>query len=492
MTAVVRTATRLLPFLVAPLALVMSARFVQWFWIPLHLAAFFRRFAGLPRALARWQGPQAADRLSMFYVTIALGGFLGGIWNALVAPLIFNRVVEYPLALVLACLVTPVSNLGARGWIWRRGLYDLLFAGCVFALTLTLATNQAGLADSGGSGVLGVIAAAGLGILACLQPPCGGRPGSLLSSRQCYWTVSAQAPGPSGRLLHVERDFFGVIRITYDPVQNVHRLFHGSTLHGEQSLDESLRNEPSSYYTRPGPVGQFFDAVEPRWNRTGARVAVVGLGAGTLASYARPGERWTFYEIDPAIERIARDPRYFRYLQDCRAEALDIIVGDARQRLQAAPDHAYQLIVIDAFSSDTVPVHLLSREAIRLYRAKLAPNGLLVLNLSNRYLDLDPVLGRQAADAGLVCRVCYDLKGTEEEIRAGKRASLWAVIAASERDLLSLAANPRWQPARLRLHARVWTDDYSDLARYLMFAPSRLWTKKTQRASTAAAPPKPP
>ena len=121
------------------------------------------------------------------------------------------------------------------------------------------------------------------------------------------------------------------------------------------------------------------------------------MGAGTLASYAQPGQRWTFYEIDAAVERIARDPRFFTYLRDCEAEAVDIILGDARQRLQGAPDDAYQLIVLDAFSSDALPVHLLSREAIRLYRAKLAPGGLLLFNLTNRYLDLDPVIGRQAS-----------------------------------------------------------------------------------------------
>ena len=122
----------------------------------------------------------------------------------------------------------------------------------------------------------------------------------------------------------------------------------------------------------------------------------MGLGVGTLASYAQPGQRWTFYEIDAAVERIARDPRFFTYLRDCEAEAVDIILGDARQRLRGAPDGAYQLIVLDAFSSDALPVHLLSREAIRLYRAKLAPGGLLLFNLTNRYLDLDPVIGRQA------------------------------------------------------------------------------------------------
>ena len=142
-----------------------------------------------------------------------------------------------------------------------------------------------------------------------------------------------------------------------------------------------------------------------------------------------------------------------RYLQDCRADTVDVILGDARQRLAGAPDHGYQLIVLDAFSSDAVPVHLLSREAIGLYRTKLADGGLLAFNLSNRYLDLDPVMGRQAEDAGLVCRIAYDLHVSEPEKRDGKQASIWAVMAETEGDLGTLAADTRWQPPALtRVH----------------------------------------
>ncbi len=155
--------------------------------------------------------------------------------------------------------------------------------------------------------------------------------------------------------------------------------------------------------------------------------------------------------------------------------------GDARVRLRDAPAHAYRLIVLDAFSSDAVPVHLLSREAIRLYRSKLAEGGLLVFNLSNRYLDLDPVMGRQAEDAGLACRVCYELRFDDEEKQAGKQPSIWAVMAESEADLGSLAFDPRWRPLSTRPGSAVWTDDYSDLASYLMLTPGRLWSRERPR-----------
>ena len=166
------------------------------------------------------------------------------------------------------------------------------------------------------------------------------------------------------------------MRVTHDAERNVNRLFHGSTLHGQQSLDPALRREPSTYFTRSGPIGQLFRAIEPRLKLPGTRVAIVGLGVGTLASYAQPGQRWTFYEIDAAVERIARDPRFFTYLRDCEAEAVEIILGDARQRLRRC---ARRCVISSSCSTRSVPmrlpVHLLSREAIRLYRAKLAPGA---------------------------------------------------------------------------------------------------------------------
>ena len=240
------------------------------------------------------------------------------------------------------------------------------------------------------------------------------------------------------------------MRVTYEPKQNARRLFHGTTLHGQQSIDPALCLEPSTYFTRTGPIGEVLKSVGPHLKQPGSRVAILGLGAGTLATYAQPEERWTFYEIDPVIARIARDPRYFTYLRDCRALAVEIVLGDARLRLREAPDHAFGLIVLDAFSSDSLPVHLLSAEAIALYRSKLAAGGVLAFNLSNRYLDLDPVLGRQAAGAGLACRIAYDLAVSPEEEQAGKQRSIWGVMAENEDDLRGIEHDSRWQLPHLR------------------------------------------
>jgi hypothetical protein len=464
----VRAASLSLPYLIVPLALVMFAGFVNLLWIPLHLAAFFVGALACHGALARMRPP--ARDLSLFYITMAFGGLLGGIWNALVAPLLFNRVVEYPLALVLACLLVPLSTTHSDRQTAKNWARDSLFAGVVFCLTVILVTNQAGLAETV-LGVLGVMIASGLGLLSCVTAQ--RRPIRFALVVAGVMIAGTLTPGVSGRLLHIERNFFGVLRVTYDAERNFNRLFHGSTLHGEQSLDPALRREPSTYFSRSGPIGQLFHALGGQLNLPGTQVAIVGLGVGTMASYAQTGQRWTFYEIDGAVERIARDPRFFTYLRDCESEAVEIILGDARQRLQGAPDGAYQLIVLDAFSSDALPVHLLSREAIRLYRAKLAAGGLLLFNLTNRYLDLDPVIGRQASDAGLVCRVWHDIGVSEDEKRAGKQASIWAVMAANETDLASLTSDGRWQNPGLRPDSAVWTDDYSDLAAYLLFTQPR-------------------
>jgi hypothetical protein len=479
--AFVHLAATTLPFLIVPLALVMSAGFVHLYWIPLHLIAFFAGSVACHGALAQLR-PET-ERLSNFYVMIALGGLLGGIWTAIIAPNLFDRIVEYPLAIVLSCLAAPMAKKPDNTLRLREWLRDFLFAGAVLLVAVAVVTNQAGLGDSA-LGALGLVVASGLAILACVTAK--RKPIRFALVVAAVLTAGALAPGVSGRLLHIERNFFGVVRVTHDADLHVNRLFHGSTLHGQQSLDPELRRQPSTYFTRSGPIGRVFGAIEKRLDQPGARVAIVGLGAGTLASYARPGQCWTFYEIDSAMERIASDPRFFTYLRDSAADTIDIILGDARQRLGSAPDHVYQVIVLDAFSSDAVPVHLLSREAIRLYRAKLSEGGLLAFNLSNRYLDLDPLMGRQAADAGLVCRIAYDLDVSEAEKKTGKQPSIWAVMAENESDLGAISHDSRWQAPALWARSSIWTDDYSDMASYLMLTPGR----RSRRDRAAAVGPR--
>jgi hypothetical protein len=488
LAGLVRLAERALPFLVVPLALVMMAGFVHALWLPLHLLTFFVGAIACHGALAR-QRP-AARHLSTFYVTIALGGLLGGVFNALIAPVLFTRVVEYPMTMVLACLVVP----GLDGRLRREGrehkLGIVLLAGTVFLLAALLTTNQAGLAESV-LGVIGVMVASGLGFYACMTAQ--HRPIRFAMVVAAVLLAGGLAQGPGGRLLHIERNFFGVVRVTEDPVKQVRRLFHGSTLHGAQSLDPVSSREPLTYFTRSGPIGQLFSALGPRLNRPETQIGVVGLGVGTLRAYAGPYQHWTFYELDPAVLEIYlnREPRYFTYSGPGQPGDCRVVEGDARLRLRHEPDHVFALIVLDAFSSDALPVHLLTREAIQLYESKLAQGGVLAFNLSTRYLDLEPVIGRQAQDAGLDCRINYDTLLSPAEWEAGKQPSIWAVMAATDFDLGALAHDARWRLPTLRPNARVWTDDYSDLARYLRWMPRPLTRRRDGHESSAGIEPEP-
>ncbi|QEH34951.1 hypothetical protein OJF2_34960 [Aquisphaera giovannonii] len=515
--AATRLAAATLPMAAVPLVMVLAAGFVHLFWIPLHLLAFFLGALVCHGRLAATR-PQA-DRATAFYLAIAAGGVVGGLFNSLVAPLAFDRLVEYPMAIVLGCLASPGVDAGragrgarsrpkapwepapsgdrvSRGRRGRRtepaptgGLRRSLMIGsdapaldaalplAVAGLTALLVTGPPGLVDTA-AGMLGVTLAAGLGVYACVTGL--RRPHRFAMTAAGVLLASGLAREPGGTVLLRSRDFFGTLRVLRDEAANAHRLLQGSTLHGQQSLDPALRVEPTAYFARTGPIGDAFAAIEGSPSR---RTGIIGLGAGTLACYAKAGESWTFHEIDPAVPRIADDPRYFTYLADARARgaSIDVLLGDARLRLREAADGGYRVLVLDAFSSDAVPVHLLTREAIRLYLSKLGPRGLLVFNISNRYLDLDPLMALQAADAGLACRIRYDVKVDDAERRAGKQPSIWAAMARSESDLGPIAADPRWRTPTPRPGARPWTDDRSDLASYLVLGGRRLPAARSDR-----------
>jgi spermidine synthase len=193
-----------------------------------------------------------------------------------------------------------------------------------------------------------------------------------------------------------------------------------------------------------------------------ARIAVIGLGAGSLACYGASLQQFSFYEIDPAVERIARDSRYFTFLRDCFPQ-VNVVLGDARISFQKAPDQHYGLIILDAFSSDSIPIHLITREAVQLYLSKLSRDGILAFHISNTHLDLRPVLGRLAADARLAILAQDDFKVTEVEIKRGKASSQWVVMAPKKDALAKLSQDERWVSLDGGLERRVWTDDFSNI-----------------------------
>ncbi len=437
---------RRLPFLIliALIPTVTKSRLPIAVLLVLYLLVLFAVAMVCHGELARSR--PGIGRLTEFYLWISLGGVLGGIFNSLVAPVVFSSVVEFPLALILAALLRTAPDIKrARTGDWL--LPALL--GVSMAAVIAVVRHE-GLKP----GTLTNSLIFGYSILWCLS--FGQRPLRFALGLTAVLLASSTWTGQFGRILHTERSFFGVSRITNENADQFRYLFHGGTIHGVQSLDKAHSREPLSYYTKTGPVGQVFEEL-PAGN-----VAIVGLGAGAMACYMRSGQALTYYEIDPSVKRIATDPRYFTFLAQCAPDA-SIVMGDARLSLRTAQDGVYSLIILDAFSGDSVPVHLLTREALQLYMKKLAPGGVVAFHISNLYLDLAPTLGNQARDAGLVSLVREDTAVSQAEIDGGKFPSRWLVMARSESDLGGLARDARWRPAPMNRGTRVWTDDYSNL-----------------------------
>jgi hypothetical protein len=398
----------------------------------------------------------AADRprathLAEFYLWLATGGALGGLFNALVAPAVFNSVPEYPLAIALACLLLPRPAQHATTKRTRQ--LDLLVPVCLVLLTLILAF----VADRYDLEYVQALAVA-VGVPLIIAYQFRRRPlrfalalGAVLLGSQLFAQLNT-------RTLHAERNFFGVLRVTRDERDTLHWLYNGSTIHGRQYTDFTRQCEPLSYYHRAGPLGQVFSAFQAR--PPAPDVAIVGLGTGATAAYARANERWTFYEINPAVVGVARAPEYFTYLINCAHAPVSVVLGDARLQLQRAPDAAYGLIVLDAFSSDAIPVHLMTQQALDLYLSKLAPAGLIVFHISNRSLDLHPVVADLARTRNLACLVRDDVQPNQTE---GKESSQWVVMARRPEDMGTLLNDQRWHTLTSDANRHVWTDDFSNI-----------------------------
>ncbi|MGH7319263.1 MAG: fused MFS/spermidine synthase [Candidatus Rokuibacteriota bacterium] len=402
--------------------------------------------------------------LTTFYLCLALGGALGGLLHAVVAPVVFPAIVEYPLTLVLACLLLPAVGASEQTSGWARGLdvaVPLALGG--IAAGLRLALPAGGLDPSGPDTLLGLrsgqLSRILVGLPAVLSYLLVGRPLRFGLAVGAILLAAALATDLHDPVVRRERSFFGVHQIRHDRERNELRLYHGTTVHGMQSLDPTRRQEPLAYYHPTGPIGQVFAGLRTEGRRPS--VAIIGLGAGALAAYGAPDQPITFYEIDPVVERLARDPRYFTYRQDAEARGvkLTVALGDARLRLAHARDQEYGLVVVDAFSSHAIPTHLLTREALGLNLAKLTGDGLLAFHLSNPHLRLERVLGALAREAGLVAL----LQDDPSEERLGKAASRWAILARRQADFGGLARDPRWRALLAPSAIRAWTDDFSNV-----------------------------
>ena len=265
----------------------------------------------------------------------------------------------------------------------------------------------------------------------------------------------------AARLAPVEtaRSFFGVHRVV-ETADGRHRLlYHGTTLHGAERIGEAGQPEPLTYYYFGGPMSDAIAATRAARGRL-VQVAAVGLGTGSLACHKHAAEAWTFFEIDPDVVRIARDPRRFSFLSIC-APGIPVVLGDARLTLAASPQR-YDLIVLDAFSSDAIPVHLLTREAIAGYLARLADNGVLVLHISNRHMELARVVAAVGAAEDLVTFIKQDDR-PEQKPPDFKLNAIVAALARKPADLGDLPQRPGWREMPPEPGVTAWTDDYSDI-----------------------------
>jgi hypothetical protein len=483
-----------LPLVIAVLvvAMLIDLRDPFWLLIGLHLLGFFVVAMVLHGEVARDRPP--ARHLTEFYLWVSVGGVLGGVFNALIAPVAFDTVIEYPLMIIIACLFLPGLLLArlvrgernardntphdseeeragdesaqqrpewrrwaslvldfvlplvvgglvvALGWAVDEGYFD--FTGDRNAVWLTVIGLAAGLVCLWFAYLSGRWLRFGLGVAVLLL-------------------AVTYANGDTGGGIYQDRSFFGVYNVRQGGENpDYHALVVGDTNHGAQVLGPQPP-EPIAYHDPTGPFGQLFELL-PGEITDDSEVAVLGLGAGVMSCYAEPGQQMTYYEIDPAVEAIARNENLFTYLRDCPGE-YDVELGDARLRLAESQNGRYGMIVGEAFSSDAIPVHLVTREATDLYFDKLQENGVLVHHISNRHLDLEPVVGDLARDRGLVCYNQYDTEGADGTIPY-KLTSHFTVLARDEADLGDVPNDSRWTPCRTNTDTdRVWTDDYSNL-----------------------------
>ena len=449
--------SRLFAMVVVVAALVELARIVdpQWAVALLHLAVL--ALGGLLCHTRLAASRPAPSHLTEYYLLISTGGAIGGTFSALVAPVVFDFIAEYPIALVLACLFRlPFGTAPATGgpkWLYAgRGLdVGLPVALAVFVVATAFGARLGSVPD----GVMVILVAVVPTIACFLFSP---RPVRFALGVAVLMASAQSGQMYRGDILHTERTFFGVHRVTTDPRNSVRILYHGATVHGVQNVDPARATEPLAYYHPSGPAGSVVQAFGLRPERRS--LALVGAGTGALAVLAGPHQRVTLYEIDPAIVRIAEDERYFTYLAHTRATR-ETVVGDGRVALSRSTTR-YDLIVLDAFSSGMIPVHLLTREAFDLYLDHLEPRGALLFHISNRHLALAPVVGAQARDLGLAAFEWSDRR-TDADVERGIFGSQWVLIARSPQDL-DYVPVAGWRPLETST-ARAWTDDFSDLLR---------------------------
>ena len=405
--AALLAATLCLPVLVL-LVIADAWRPAVWVWVVLDLALLTTAGLAAHGRLSASRPPVA--HLTGFYLLVALGGALGGLLNGLLAPVVLDRPLEYPVVVALVPLLAVGTVTGPAAPVRRAGRQLRLLRPIARAPMV----------------VMSVVLVCGF--------------------------VAQEAVGDL--VLRRERTFFGSYKVTEGSERRV--MVHGTTSHGWEELSGAWVGKPTAYYSRSGPIGDVMSAYEntPLLDR----MALVGLGVGTLSAYGKPGQRMDFFEIDPVVVDLARSS--FGYLRRSRAD-VRVVLGDARLSLARPADPTYGLVVLDAFTSDAIPAHLMTVEAVRSYLRRLTSGGLLAFHVSNRHLELAPVLAAVGRELGLTVVARKD-----SSAQAPASPSTWVVLARAPIDLEPLLTRADWKRVRPG-GVRAWTDDYSSLVEVL-------------------------
>ncbi|HEX8642672.1 MAG TPA: hypothetical protein VF702_02020 [Allosphingosinicella sp.] len=425
----------------------------------------------------------AVGHLTRFYLAMSFGGMLGGLFCAIVAPLVFDWAYEHPILIIAAAILVPQSALVP----WPPRLKLVLAIGLpLIAFALSWITDQYSLTLVELIGLAaGAVAAIGSIIISLLALACLGRPlpfaaglAALMLSYGGWSTIQVSSEGTR------TRSYFGIYEVRERSAAGepfARTLTHGTTLHGVQNLDPALAREPTTYYARRSGVGLAFGNAQNLYGAD-ARLGVIGLGTGTLACYAKPGQSWTIFEIDPQIVDVAWNQ--FSFLSGClggvsvaghgpervlgqRPPRGRIVLGDARLTLMREPAGRLDLLAVDAFSSDAVPMHLLTREALGVYGNALHRDGIVLFHISNRYLDLEPVIAQLAASGGWTSAMLH-YRPSEDEEAGNVTTSVWIAMSRNQAAInrlvqLSGEDSMEWMVLEPRPGFDGWTDDFASI-----------------------------
>ncbi|WP_430444463.1 fused MFS/spermidine synthase [Sphingorhabdus contaminans] len=456
----------------APVVLIISAAFVFVVWgkaaiggLTASLSLLFIVAVALHNEMYRTR--PAPAQLTSFYLMMSVGGVLGGFFCAILAPLLFDWTWEHPILILMAAALLPAIPLLHLNESDKRLPFIMAVIGTI-ALALGLFGGITEPVDSSFTKIVLAATIITLGIaVAGFRLPFLLAVAGLLTINGGWYSVQQSLDGVR------MRSYFGTYTVNASESGRVRWLNHGTTMHGMQLLDDPTR--PISYYPDTSGVGIAMRNA-PRLYGPKASIGVVGLGTGTLACYRQPGQDWQFFEIDPLVIEIARERRIFSFLEKC-APDVPITLGDARLTLAAVPQGKFDILALDAFSSDSIPLHLLTKEAFATYRKALKPDGILLVHISNRYIDLNPVIAAEVKANGWTAALRHD-SPTEELINRGNRASQWIALSQDPAKLAELTGKvdkvksryykpDQWIELDAPGNTSPWTDNYASVLPHL-------------------------